>query len=441
MKWNDISARVDGLRDRGTDLQKRLRSTRRRIALLLAVVGPGIITSNVDNDAGGISVYTQAGAQYGYALLWSLIPMTIALYVTGEMCARMGVVTGKGLSDLIREEFGFRPTFFVMITGFFVDLANVVAEFAGVAAAMQIFHVSKYISVPIAAVLVWVLVLRGTYRQVEVVFLAACVLYLSYVVSAIFAKPDWLEAARHTVIPTMHFNAGYLVMLTGLVGTTIAPWQFFYMQAGFVEKKVSVRQYPQARWDVLIGSVSCMAIVFFIIVCTAATLYASGQRSIGDAAEAASALVPLAGKWAGVLFAFGLLNASLFAASILPLSTAHVICEGLGFEAGIDNKFKEAPIFYWLYTILIAVGAGIVLIPNAPLWKILIFSQVGNGVWLPVVLIFILLLVNRRDLMGEYVNTMTFNIVAWITAIAMILLTFVVVYTSVFPSAVGASPP
>src|SRR6201990_2213750 len=441
MNWKSISAKIEGMQNRGTDLQKRLRSLRRRVALLLAVVGPGIITSNVDNDAGGISVYTQSGAQYGYALLWSLIPMTIALYVTGEMCARMGVVTGKGLSDLIREEFGFRSTFFVMTAGFFVDLANVVAEFAGIAAAMQIFHVSKYISVPIAAVLVWILVLRGTYRQVEVVFLAACVLYLSYVVSAIFAKPDWLEAARHTVIPTMHFNAGYLVMLTGLIGTTIAPWQFFYMQAGFVEKKVSVRQYPQARADVLIGSISCMAIVFFIIVCTAATLYTSGQRSITDAAEAAAALVPLAGKWAGILFAFGLLNASLFAASILPLSTAHVICEGLGFEAGINNKFNEAPIFYWLYTILIAVGAGIVLLPNAPLWKILIFSQVGNGVWLPVVLIFILLLVNRRDLMGEYGNTTTFNVVAWVTAIAMILLTFVVVYTSVFPSVVGAASP
>jgi NRAMP (natural resistance-associated macrophage protein)-like metal ion transporter len=440
MNWEAISTRVDDLRTRGADLQKRVRGLRRRVALLLAVVGPGIITSNVDNDAGGISVYTQAGAQYGYTLLWSLIPMTIALYVTGEMCARMGVVTGKGLSDLIREEFGFRPTFFVMVTGFFVDLANVVAEFAGVAAAMQIFHVSKYISVPIAAVLVWVLVLRGTYRQVEVVFLAACVLYLAYVLSAIFAKPDWLEAARHTVIPTIHFNAGYLVMLTGLVGTTIAPWQFFYMQAGFVEKKVSARQYPQARADVLIGSISCMAIVFFIIVCTAATLYAHGQRNITDAAEAASALIPLAGKWAGTLFAFGLLNASLFAASILPLSTAHVICEGLGFEAGIDHKFSEAPIFYWLYTILIAVGAGIVLLPNAPLWKILIFSQVGNGVWLPVVLIFILLLVNRRDLMGEYVNTLTFNVVAWVTAVAMIALTLVLTYTAIFPGGSLPSP-
>jgi NRAMP (natural resistance-associated macrophage protein)-like metal ion transporter len=438
MNWEEISTRVEGLRSRGTDLQKRLRGLRRRVALLLAVVGPGIITSNVDNDAGGISVYTQAGAQYGYTLLWSLIPMTIALYVTGEMCARMGVVTGKGLSDLIREEFGFRSTFFVMVTGFFVDLANVVAEFAGVAAAMQIFHVSKYISVPIAAVLVWVLVLRGTYRQVEAIFLAACVLYLSYVVSALFAKPDWLEAARHTAIPTMHFNAGYLVMLTGLVGTTIAPWQFFYMQAGFVEKKVSVRQYPQARADVMIGSVSCMMIVFFIIVCTAATLHAKGLTNITDAAEAATALIPLAGKWAGTLFAFGLLNASLFAASILPLSTAHVICEGLGFEAGIDNKFKEAPIFYWLYTILIAVGAGIVLLPNAPLWKILIFSQVGNGIWLPVVVIFILLLVNRRDLMGEYVNTLTFNVIAWATAISMIVLTLVLSYTAIFPA---ASPP
>jgi Mn2+/Fe2+ NRAMP family transporter len=366
--------------------------------------------------------------------------MTIALYVTEEMCARMGVVTGKGLSDLIREEFGFRPTFFVMVTGFFVDLANVVAEFAGVAAAMQIFHISKYVSVPIAAVLVWVLVLRGTYRQVEVIFLAACVLYLSYVVSAIIARPDWLEAARHTAIPTMQFNAGYLVMLTGLVGTTIAPWQFFYLQASFVEKKVSARQYPQARADVLIGSISCMVIVFFIIVCTAATLYASGQRNITDAAEAAKALIPLAGKWAGTLFAFGLLNASLFAASILPLSTAHVICEGLGFEAGIDHKFNEAPIFYWLYTILIGVGAGIVLLPNAPLWKILIFSQVGNGVWLPVVVIFILLLVNRRDLMGEYVNTLAFNIIAWVTAIAMITLTLVLSYTAIFPSGSAPAP-
>src|ERR1700732_4653328 len=344
----------------------------------------------------------------------------------------MGVITGKGLSDLIREEFGFRPTFFVMVTGFFVDLANVVAEFAGVAASMQIFGVSKYIAVPIAAALVWVLVLKGTYRQVEVIFLFACVLYLSYVFSAFFAKPDWLEAAKHTVIPTLHFNSGYLVMLTGLIGTTIAPWQFFYLQASFVEKKVGPRQYPQARLDVLLGSISCMIIVFFIIICTAATLHASGLTNITDAGEAAKALVPLAGKWAALTFAFGLLNASLFAATILPLSTAHVICEGMGFEAGIDHKFREAPAFYWLYTILILVGAGIVLIPNVPLWKIFIFSQVGNGVWLPIVVIFILLLVNRKDLMGEHTNTVPFNVVAWITAVAMIVLTFVLVGQGVY---------
>jgi NRAMP (natural resistance-associated macrophage protein)-like metal ion transporter len=435
MNWESLKSSVRGLETRSENLQHKIRGLRRRLTLLLAVVGPGLITSNVDNDAGGIATYSQAGAQYGYALLWSLIPMTIALYVTEEMCARMGVITGKGLSDLIREEFGFRPTFFVMVTGFFVDLANVVAEFAGVAASMEMFHVSRYFAVPIAALLVWILVLRGTYRQVEVIFLIACGFYVTYIISAFLAKPDWLEAAKHLVIPNLSFNSGYLLTLTALVGTTIAPWQFFYLQAGFVEKKVGARQYPQARADVLVGSISCMVIVFFIIVATAATLFASGQRDITDAVQAAKALIPLAGKWAGFTFAFGLLNASLFAASILPLSTAHVICEGLGFEAGIDHKFKEAKIFYGLYTVLIAVGAGIILIPHVPLWKIFIFSQVGNGIWLPVVVIFILLLVNRRDLMGEHVNTLAFNIVAWVTAIAMIILTLVLVYTSLFQAA------
>jgi Mn2+/Fe2+ NRAMP family transporter len=431
MPLSALNAAIDALRARVFDFFSRGKNWRRRIALFLAVIGPGIITSNVDNDAGGIATYTQAGSAYGYALLWSLIPMTIALYVTEEMCARMGVITGKGLSDLIREEFGFRSTFFVMVTGFLVDLGNVVAEFAGVAAAAQIFGISKYIAVPVAAILVWVLVLKGNYRQVEVVFLIACVFYLTYLFSAIFSHPDWLLATRMTVIPSIHLDTGYLVTLTALVGTTIAPWQFFYLQAGFVEKKVSPRQYPQARLDVLFGSISCMIIVFFIIVCTAATLHASGLTNITDAGEAAKALVPLAGKWAGLTFAFGLLNASLFAATILPLSTAHVICEGLGFEAGLDHKFREAPAFYWLYTILILVGGGIVLLPNAPLWKIFIFSQVGNGVWLPIVVIFILLLINRKDLMGEHTNTLLFNIIAWVTAVAMIILTFVLVFQGI----------
>ncbi len=436
MNLISINDYVERWRVRSVHVRRNGRRTWRRVALLLAVLGPGLITSNVDNDAGGISTYSLAGAQFGYLLLWSLIPMTIALYVTEEMCARMAVVTGKGLSDLIREEFGFRPTFFVMVTGFLVDLGNVVAEFAGVASAMQIFGVTRYIAVPVAGFLVWVLVLRGTYRQVEKVFLALCTFYLTYLFSAILAKPDWFAAARHTLIPTVQFNANYLLMVTALVGTTIAPWQFFYLQAGFVEKRVGPRQYPQARADVLAGSITCMVIVFFIIVCTAATLYTSGHRTIADAADAARALQPLAGKWAAMLFAFGLLNASLFAASILPLSTAHVICEGLGFEAGIDRKFSEARIFYWLYTILIVVGGGLILIPHAPLWRILVLSQVANGVWLPIVLIFMILLINRRDLMGDQVNGRTFNIIAWVTSITMIALTLVLIYFGLFhPSA------
>ena len=417
---------------RGSDFARRTRAWRRRIAVFLAVVGPGLITSNVDNDAGGISTYTGAGAQFGYALLWSLIPMTIALYVSEEMCARMGVVTGKGLSDLIREEFGFRSTFFVMVAALFIDLFNTVAEFSGIAEGSEVMGVSRYISVPLAALAVWLLVVYGTYRIVEKIFLVACLFYLSYVASAFMSKPDWLYAAHETVIPNVHFNTPYLLMLIGLVGTTIAPWQFFYLQAGFVEKRVGPRQYKHARWDVLVGSISCMAIVFFIIVCCAATLNKHGLTSISSAADAARALEPLAGKWAKYLFAFGLLNASLFAASILPLSTAHVICEGLGFEAGLDNKFKEAPTFYTLYTLLIVVGAGIILIPKAPLWKILIYSQVGNGIWLPIVLIFILLLINRRDLMGEFTNSWGFNLIAWGSSIIMIILTLILLYTAIF---------
>jgi len=430
--WVTLTDTVEKLATRGREFNRRTRSTRRRIAVFLAVVGPGLITSNVDNDAGGISTYTAAGAQFGYALLWSLIPMTIALYVSEEMCARMGVVTGKGLSDLIREEFGFRSTFFVMIAALAIDLFNTVAEFSGIAEGSPVLGMSKYVAVPVAAILVWLLVVYGTYRIVEKIFLIACAFYLSYVISAFLAKPDWHLAARSTVIPSVHMNAPYIVMLIGLVGTTIAPWQFFYLQAGFVEKKVAARQYKHARLDVLVGSISCMVIVFFIIVCCAATLNVHGLTNISSASEAAQALKPLAGRFAGILFGLGLMNASLFAASILPLSTAHVICEGLGFEAGLDRKFKEAPAFYTLYTLLIIVGAGIVLIPRAPIWKILIYSQVGNGIWLPIVLIFILLLINRRDLMGEHTNTLTFNIVAWASSIIMIILTIIAVYTSIF---------
>jgi NRAMP (natural resistance-associated macrophage protein)-like metal ion transporter len=438
--WVTLTDTVSRLTKRSREFNFRTRSFRRRLAVFLAVVGPGLITSNVDNDAGGISTYSAAGAQFGYTLLWSLIPMTIALYVSEEMCARMGVVTGKGLSDLIREEFGFRSTFFVMIAALAVDLFNTVAEFSGIAEGGEVLHVSRYISVPLAAIVVWVLVVYGTYRAVEKIFLVACAFYLSYVVSAFLAKPDWIFAAREIVIPSVQMNAPYVLMLIGLVGTTIAPWQFFYLQAGFVEKRVGARQYKHARLDVLVGSISCMVIVFFIIVACAATLNIHGLTNISSAKEAALALEPLAGKFAGGLFAFGLLNASLFAASILPLSTAHVICEGLGFEAGLDRKFEEAPTFYSLYTLLIVVGAGIVLIPRAPLWKILLYSQVGNGIWLPIVLIFILLLINRRDLMGDHINSWGFNLIAWASSIIMIILTLILMYTAIFqPGSVGLS--
>ncbi|HLW81706.1 MAG TPA: Nramp family divalent metal transporter [Candidatus Acidoferrales bacterium] len=432
MSWTAISGKLEAWRARGEQARRQGRHWRRRVALFLAVVGPGLITSNVDNDAGGITTYSLSGAQLGYALLWTMIPLTIALYVSEEMCARMGVVTGKGLSDLIREEFGFRSTFFVMLAGLAVDFSNTVAEFAGVAASMQIFGISKYISVPLAAIAVWVLVIRGTYRQVEKVFLVACVFYVSYVASAFLAKPDWALAAKQTFIPEIHMNTAYLLVLTALIGTSVAPWQFFYLQAGYVEKKVGPRQYKHARMDVLVGSISCMVIVFFIIVCTAATLHASGHTNISDAADAAKALVPLAGKWAGVLFAFGLLNASLFSASVLPLSTAHVICEGLGFEAGIDHKFADAKIFYGLYTGLIVLGGGVILIPKAPLLKILVLSQVANGIWLPIVMVLILLLVNRRDLMGTHVNGKTFNIVAWVISVALIVITIALAYVTIF---------
>jgi len=437
--WGTLTDTYSRLVSGGAEFGRRTRNVRRRLAVFMAVVGPGLITSNVDNDAGGISTYSAAGAQFGYTLLWSLIPMTIALYVSEEMCARMGVVTGKGLSDLIREEFGFRSTFFVMLAALAVDLFNTVAEFSGIAEGGEVLHVSRYVSVPIAAIVVWLLVVYGTYRIVEKIFLVACAFYLSYVVSAFLAKPDWLYAAKQTVLPSVHMNSPYLLMLIGLVGTTIAPWQFFYLQAGFVEKRVAARQYKHARLDVLVGSISCMVIVFFIIVACASTLNVHGLTSISSAKEAALALEPLAGKWAGGLFAFGLLNASLFAASILPLSTAHVICEGLGFEAGLDRKFKEAPAFYSLYTLLIVVGAGIVLVPRAPLWKILLYSQVGNGIWLPVVLIFILLLINRRDLMGDHVNSWGFNLIAWGSSIIMIILTLILMYTALFQPSSGLS--
>jgi len=404
------------------------RGWRGRLPLLLAVIGPGFITASVDNDAGGIFTYSQAGAQFGYTLLWTMIPITIALVVIQEMASRMGAVTGKGLSDLIREEFGFRLTFFVMLTLVITNFGNIVAEFAGIASSLELFGVSRFIVVPLAAFVVWALVVRGTYDSIEKIFLTASVFYVCYIVAGVLAHPDWKAAAFATVTRPQAEGIrdySYVYMVIAVVGTTIAPWMQFYLQASVVEKGITVRQYRASRWDVILGCIFTDVVAWFIIVACAATLYAAGHHKIEDAAAAAQALRPLAGEYAYLLFAAGLFNASLFAASILPISTAYAVCEGLGFESGLDKKFHEAPVFYWLYTLLIVAGAAVLLIPRLPLVYISVLSQVANGIVLPFVLIFMLLLTNDRELMGEYTNSRWFNVVAWTTVSVMIVLTLI----------------
>ena len=403
---------------------------KRKILVFLSVLGPGIITANVDNDAGGIATYSVAGAHFGYTLLWTLIPITVALIVVQEMVARMGVVTGKTLADLIRENFGVRATFFLMLSLLLADMGNTVAEFAGWASAMEIFGVSKYVSVPIGAVAVWLLVVKGTYRFVERIFLVACTVFLTYVVSAYLVHPPWGQIMLDTVRPTFSFKVPYLMMLIGVVGTTIAPWMQFYLQSAVVEKNIKVEHYEASRMDVIVGCFMTDIVAFFIIVACAATLYVNGIR-ITDAKDAAVALAPLAGKHASILFAIGLANASLFAASILPLATAYYVCEGMGWESGIDKNFKTAPQFMWLYTGIIAIGALIILVPNAPLIPIMLISQVVNGVMLPFVLIFMLLLINNKDIMGDFTNSKAFDIISWATVVIMIVLTLALVVTSV----------
>jgi NRAMP (natural resistance-associated macrophage protein)-like metal ion transporter len=404
---------------------------RTRLFVFLAVVGPGFITANVDNDANGIATYSVAGAQYGYSLLWTMIPTIIALVVVQEMSSRMGAVTGKGLSDLIREEFGLRMTFMLMLALVITNFTNVVGEFAGVASSFELFGVSKYIVVPLAAFIVWAMVVHGTYSSVEKIFLSASLFYIAYVVSGILAHPDWKAAALSTVTRPASIgfrNYGYLYMVISLVGTTIAPWMQFYLQASIVEKGITVRQYKASRLDVIIGCLFAGIVAWFIVVACAATIHSSGTYSISTAKEAAQALRPLAGEWAYVLFAAGLFNASLFAASILPISTAYAVCEGLGLESGLDKRFDEAPTFYWLYTLLIVFGAGVLLLPRFPLFPVMVASQMLNGVLLPFVLIFVVLLMNDKELMGEHVNSRGYNIVAWTTVGVMIALTVAMLF-------------
>lgn len=414
--------------------RKRLRNFRRNLLIFLAVVGPGIITANVDNDAGGILTYSQAGASFGYTLLWTLIPITVALIVVQEMVARMGVVSGKGLADLIREEYGFRMTFFLMLLLLTADLGNTISEFAGLASGMEVLGASRYLVVPAGAVLVWLLVVKGTYRIVEKVFLVACLFYVAYPISCFLAHPKWGAALYNTAVPNFHFSPSYIYMTIGLVGTTIAPWMQFYLQSAVVEKGIEVKNYKASQWDVIVGCFMTDIVAFFIIAACAATIYASGHHELSDAGQAALALRPLAGRAAEALFAFGLCNASLFSASILPLATAYYVCEGLGLEAGIDKKPREAPAFYTLYTGLIAVGAiAVMALSEQKQVPVILLSQVINGILLPFVLIFMLRLANRKDLMGDHRNSRAFNVIAWTTCVVMIVLTLFLVVSPFLP--------
>jgi NRAMP (natural resistance-associated macrophage protein)-like metal ion transporter len=403
----------------------------RQIGIFLAILGPGIITGSVDNDAGGITTYAVAGADYGYALLWTLIPAFVVLLVIQEMNARMGIVTGKGLADLIRENAGVKITFFIFIGLLLADIGNTTTEFAGVAGSMEVFGVSKYISVPIVSALVWVLVVKGTYKIAERIFLLFSVSLLTYVVSAIMGKPHWGEIGTAIINPHMEINAKSLAMVIGIIGTTIAPWMQFYMQSSVIEKGLKMKNFKYSLIDIVIGCVATVVVAFFIIVACASTLHENGIK-IEEAKDAALALKPLAGNFASQVFAFGLFVASVFSATILPLATAFYVCEAFGFEAGIDKNWDEAPEFYILYTGILVISAGIILLPNAPLIAISLWSQVINGMLLPVVLVCMILLVNNKKIMGKYVNKPLNNAIGWTSVIVLIGLSLMLLVLNLF---------
>lgn len=415
---------------------RRLKKRWATMALFFAIVGPGIITANVDNDAGGITTYSLAGGNFGYTLLWVLIPVTVALIIIQEMCARMGAITGKGLSDLIRENFGLRLTFWVVLAVLFGNVTTTMAEFAGIASAAEIFGVSRYIAVPAGALIVWLIVVKGNYRSVEKVFLVACTFYVAYIISGFMARPNWSEVGGAVLHPRMRLDGPTIMMVIGIVGTTIAPWMQFYQQSAVVDKGIRAKDYLFSVIDVVVGCVVAVVVCFFIVATCAATIHAAGQR-VDTVEAAAQALYPLAGKYCASLFAFGLLNASLFAASILPLTTTYLVCEGIGWERGVNRSFREAPVFYSLYTAIIILGAGLVLLPNVPLLMIMYLSQVIQGMLLPLLLIFILILVNDRRLMGKYRNNRTYNVIAVGTTAIMIVLMLMLVLVTLWPGILG----
>ena len=412
-------------------MKSRRRRLFRNIAIFFAILGPGIITGSVDNDAGGITTYSIAGALYGYKLIWTLIPAFIVLVVIQEMNARMGIVTGKGLADLIRENAGVRVTFFIFIGLLIADIGNTTTEFAGVAGSMEIFGISKYITVPLVAVMIWFLVVKGNYKIAERIFLIFSFSLLSYVVSAMIGKPHWKEIGSAIIRPGIELNTQSLAIIIGIIGTTIAPWMQFYMQSSVIEKGLKLKDYRFTVIDVVVGCVATVVVAFFIMLACASTLYENGIV-IREAKDAALALRPLAGHLSSFVFSFGLFIASIFSATILPLATAFYVCEAFGFEAGIDKRWDEAREFYWLYTSIIVIGAVIILIPNAPLILISLWSQVVNGILLPVVLICMIILVNKKEIMGMHVNKPINNLIGWTAVVILVSLSAMLMFMPFF---------
>jgi NRAMP (natural resistance-associated macrophage protein)-like metal ion transporter len=403
----------------------------KKLIVLLGIIGPGIITANIDNDAGGIATYSLTGAKTGFRLLWTLVPITVALIMVQEMSARMGIASGKGLADLIREKFGLKVTFYSLFLLIFADLGNTMAEFAGIASAGEIFGISRYISVPLCSLFVWLLITKGNYKTVERIFIAGCSIYLSYIISGFIVGPDWGEVMHATLVPDFDvLTAENMPLIVGLVGTSITPWMQFYIQSAVVEKGITVKHLWHSKIDVIVGCFFMFLVTIFIIICCAVTLHTNGVV-ISTAADAAVALEPFAGKYSTILFGIGLFNASIFSAALLPLATSYYVCEGMGWESGVDKSFKEAPNFFMIFTSLIVIAGALVLLPNIDLFSILIWSQVINGVLIPVILLFIINLCNDPDVMGEYTNSRLYNIISYGIVLLMLLINGALIYYEV----------
>lgn len=399
---------------------------RKKYLLIISIVGPGLITVNAGNDAGGIATYSTVGAAYGFKMLWGLLLITFSLAVIQEMNARMAVVTGKGLSDLIRENFGIKFSVFAMLTLFIANFGVCVGDFAGVAASLELFGISKFISVPIIAIMVWLLIAKGTYSIAEKVFLSFTLVFFTYIITCFKVRPDWPVVLKALVTPTLEFDRAFILTFIGMIGTTITPYMQFYLQSSVVEKGIKLDEYRYEKLDVYLGAIWGDLVSFFIIVCTAITLHQANIH-INSAEEAASALKPLAGNYASVLFAFGLLGASILAVTIIPLSTTYAICESFGFERGVNHSLNEAPAFYGIFTFMVFFSAVLTLIPNLSLVHIMLITQQIAGILSPVILIFMVLLINRKEVMGNFVNNRTQNLVIWITVLFIITLSVLLV--------------